>query len=414
MERGCAREHRSQTARRAKGARATRTQARRCAWPAFAAGVFDSTGVFREHMRSSRPLTRSADRAARLARLDITTVLPAELLVWIAGSLSPKDLCRVACTHSMWREAVAVAAERRVREYLRTTLVLEASPCWLRSLAQIERLTAAVGSRPEHGWRQEWKAMKISAAKLSFMTGGREWKAEYEADFDDGGVLSLEREIELSRPQCLLAPELHGCWDEEAALYVTSIAGGEESLILCEAFEQRTAVFAALLHAELSAYSSAACVAAAQSYVPPPLYVTLTGAEDSLMSYNFAWCALPELAIGAEFRANASAGMPTANTFPDEQGMFFGEVKETGPEDDDFEVEWTLVDSDIVRFVSRPADCRGYHAFVQDMNDDNDDVGWSVPHDSVMRLEAISEAGAWTVRGLLVRRRLYTVSVSFG
>ena len=262
MERGCAREHRSQVRPRARERRGRRRKR-----VAFAAGVFDSAGVrvFREHMRSSRPLTRSADRAARLARLDITTVLPAELLVWIAGSLSPKDLCRVACTHSMWREAVAIAAEHRVREYLRTTLVLEASPCWLRSLAQIERLTAAVGSRPEHGWRQEWKAMKISAAKLSFMTGGREWKAEYEADFDDGGVLSLEREIELSRPQCLLAPELHGCWDEEAALYVTSIAGGEESLILCEAFEQRTAVFAALLHAELSAYSSAACVAAAQS-----------------------------------------------------------------------------------------------------------------------------------------------------
>ena len=363
-------------------------------------------------MQSSR-FTRSA--AARLA-LDITNVLPAELLGWIAGFLLSEDLCRLARAHSTWRAAVDFSAERRVRAYLRTTLRLEFSPCWLHSLSQIERLTAAVGPRPDHGWRQEWQAMKVAAGRLHFAARGLEWEEEDEAAFDDGGPMCMAREIERSNAQGLLGPELHGCWDEEAALYISCIGGGEESRILHAAFKQRSAAYAALMHASLSAYSSAACVVASQGLVPPPLYATLAG-EDGLLHYDEAWRGLEDLAVGAEFRSGGCcAALAGANTFPDEQGMFYGNITLTNPGiDDAFELDWQLVDSDIVRFVSRPADRCGYHALVQDLaGDEDEDPSWGVPHDSVVRLEAISEAGEWTVRGLRVRRRLYTVSISFG
>lgn len=366
--------------------------------------------------------TRSAARAARLARLNISALLPSELLGCIASFVSAKALCRLACTDSLWRAAVDAAAECRVRAYLQTTLRLRASPCWLRSLAQIERLTAAVGPRPVRGWRSEWHALKMAAAQLRAEEEGRVWDAEWHAtEYADDGPQCMARQMELGEFQQLVhAPELHGCWDDEAARYISCTGGGEESRVLRAAFRNLEVKYAALQHASLSAYSSAACVIAQQGLAPPPpVYATLTGPPDEgLAQFDDAWLGLPDLAVGAEFRAAGSARLADARYFPDDLGMYYGDVIPTGPQMDDYEIEWKLVDSDVVRFVSRPADRHGYHALLQDLvdhgSDGSCDASWSVPHDSLVRLEAISEAGEWTVRGLRVRRRLYTVSISFG
>ena len=40
--------------------------------------------------------------------------------------------------------------------------------------------------------------------------------------------------------------------------------------------------------------------------------------------------------------------------------------------------------------------------------------GWSAPFLTTFRLEQVDEPGAWSVRGLRVRRRLYTITLSFG
>ena len=67
------------------------------------------------------------------------------------------------------------------------------------------------------------------------------------------------------------------------------------------------------------------------------------------------------------------------------------------------------VDSDIVCFRSAPADADGLHTLIP----------WEssgmcrLPPMATVTLEKIDEPGEWEVNGKRVKRRLYTVSVSY-
>ena len=106
------------------------------------------------------------------------------------------------------------------------------------------------------------------------------------------------------------------------------------------------------------------------------------------------------MAPGVQLFTNGVGGgeEPDADTFPDESGIRLGTTK-----------GYTLIDSDIVCFRSAPADADGLHTLIP-----WDGRGtFKLPPMATVTLEKIDEPGEWEVRGLRVKRRLYTVSVSY-
>ena len=68
-----------------------------------------------------------------------------------------------------------------------------------------------------------------------------------------------------------------------------------------------------------------------------------------------------------------------------------------------------MIDSDVVCFRSAPADADGLHTLIPWGS-----VGQcKLPPMATVTLEKIDEPGEWEARGKRVKRRLYTVSVSY-
>ena len=80
------------------------------------------------------------------------------------------------------------------------------------------------------------------------------------------------------------------------------------------------------------------------------------------------------------------------------------------------EEQWELQDSDIIYFRNTPADSSGYQALLLQVGDPTlpDDADFMLPSFAHVTLEAVQQPGEWQVRGIFVRRRLFTVSVRFG
>ena len=89
---------------------------------------------------------------------------------------------------------------------------------------------------------------------------------------------------------------------------------------------------------------------------------------------------------------------PEPNNFPDENGFRLY-----------YDGKYNEVDSDVVCFRGAPADADGLHTLIP-----WSDVGeFKLPPMATVTLEKIDEPGEWEVMGKRVKRRLYTVSVSY-
>lgn len=370
--------------------------------------------------------TRASAHRALVVLMD---GLPSDALLAILRCMPVTTLCRAAIVCSTWRRAVMVAAEDKLRQH-RAGIApgCDACPCWLRSLWAIELLVSHVGPDPTgRSWRDEYKPLHVAAAKWGMGERWEEWMA---ADFEPGGTCAEMAADEIDEAQARLG---HIGWPAEDAAVLAHIGGEDEAAEQVRSYKQRLPTLAATLHASVRVYSVAACrAAAAAAPVPPPLYYYLSG-ERSLCHIDPDWAQLPSLPVGAEFRivGGASARAPLRCYFPDRYAMCKEELRSDDPHWASFEdtyYRYVPQESDVVRFVSRPADVSGYHAMVHDFacerdmdsqelkelapNFDTD--GWSAPLNTTFRLEAVFPPGAWIVRGLRVRRTLYTVTLSFG
>ena len=102
-----------------------------------------------------------------------------------------------------------------------------------------------------------------------------------------------------------------------------------------------------------------------------------------------------------------SAELPSANTFPDDEGIYKGfYVSRTGLSGGEQTLE--LQDSDIVCFRSAPSDADGYHSLIQ-----TGEATYEMPPRATVTLEKVQQPGEWEVLGHKVQRRLFTVSVSY-
>ena len=110
----------------------------------------------------------------------------------------------------------------------------------------------------------------------------------------------------------------------------------------------------------------------------------------------------PGVAPGVQLFTNGigTGNAPNARNFPDESG--FRNNTSAGYEE---------VDSDIVCFRSAPADADGLHTLIKMAAGPGG--GCSLPPMATVTLEKIDEPGDWEANGKRVKRRLYTVSVSY-
>ena len=142
-------------------------------------------------------------------------------------------------------------------------------------------------------------------------------------------------------------------------------------------------------------------------YVPPvapPVYSNLTGLF-GLATVDPAWEALaqPGVEAGLSLVTNgyAKAHEMDERAFADAEGY---RVHVKGGGEGTFELQ----DSDVVCLQSADADADGYHSLVQ-----VGDSSYKLPPQATVTLVKVEEPGQWEALGHSVRRRLYTVSVTY-
>ena len=122
-----------------------------------------------------------------------------------------------------------------------------------------------------------------------------------------------------------------------------------------------------------------------------------------LVNSDPAWQAIlqPDAQMGTSITTNGivTCWQATAQHFPNDEGLF--ELMQG--------LRPKMEDSDIVCLRSAPTDAEGHHSVVA--SSDND-VRF-LPPMSTVTLMSVQEPGEWQVRGIRVKRRLYTVSVSY-
>ena len=369
--------------------------------------------------------TRSQQRAARLSIGE----LPSELIFCTLHHLDAAELREAAAVCAAWRECVDAVAAERLR-HLRPHYGDEC-PCWLRSLAALEMLLRLVGPAPtDRTWRAEYRKLHLTAAQLDHEkwrhldAAAPAWSPEWTDGFEDDGPEGLHQFLAIDDWQ----PAIKYGWSEEDARMLSHLGGEEEGQVLTNSLLRGEADYAATLHASLRAHVDAARRDASAGRVVGPRYITLTGFL-GVASTEPAWRLLPGLAIGEQMlvAGQTSFREPLACFFPEDggarghcQGMCREKLQANDEEWTDTWYAYELQHSDILEVVSAPPDRSGYHALVHDFFEDEEDVergdqhGWTMPVLSSVTLLRVREPGEWSVRGLSVQRRCYTVSFSFG
>ena len=213
--------------------------------------------------------------------------------------------------------------------------------------------------------------------------------------FEPGGSSSIE--VFLKQQAAPIQWKVDQGWPREQAEAATLITAAVNAS-LAASVRDRSDRYAASAHAVFEAMSGAA---RRQTAPAPLLYKNLTG-EFGLATEDPAFQALlqSDVAPGVQLFTNGVGNGDTADadTFPDESGF---RLKTSQTHD--------LIDSDIVCFRSAPADADGLHTLIP-----WDSVGTcKLPPMATVTLEKIDEPGEWEVMGKRVKRRLYTVSVSY-
>ena len=201
--------------------------------------------------------------------------------------------------------------------------------------------------------------------------------------------------------------------DRDDAQLLTVIAAGDAiAKVFCLAWlaaSKHSTAFASIIHSTVEAVWKVnhQCTAAP----PKVLYATLYGVEEfesptatTLANCDPAWIrlALGLVSIGESFTTNVDFSLcePTEHTFPNAQGLYYGEV--TGPDLEDF--EYQLQDTDIVGVISTDADHNGYHTPWLDAGPDPDERTWNLPIDTTITLQDIKQPGTWSAHGHSIQR----------
>ena len=323
---------------------------------------------------------------------------------------------RMSRCNRLWLTVVDEVAERRLRAR-RPGLPpgSTAWPCWLRSVATIEQIEAAVGPKPDRSWRDEYVALQ-QAADRAFN------KEPFPEMYEPGGDRSLSAELEFGAGDIAAAIQAGYSTDDAEAMCATQ--GASASTILAQKWNAHSTEFAATTHRLREVYLEAAIRAWSGGKTQPPLYVHLgkgaptdnIGEHDGLIEFDPAWEGITSSDIGDRIEIAGCVGALEAI-----EGVLVEAGFRTSSADtmDSPEI-WHVEDSDVVCFLpSRPPDRGGYHALVHEPSDPTsmfatDASMWGIQGPLTVTLEAISEPGEWQVRGLSVRRRLYSVSVSHG
>lgn len=291
-------------------------------------------------------------------------------------------------------------------------------PCWLRCCAALRQMEERVGPRPQNRtWREEYVMMNVRDSELEDPHG---FDVDLEIDFYSSGSGSLKHVLEDKVREINHKLNLGWCRDHAEMIVVPSPV-----MAFMESLNDKTPTFAATAYTLLDVMFASAMLLPHTAV--PGVYASLSDDLDvGISRYSSGWHSdyLEALGIGGSFIAIGGAiGFdPTAEMFPDEEGMYTYDPTE------DMEGEAlvtydprfnAVVDADILRIVCRPADALGYHAPIfypepEDLDGFPSRDTYFVPENTTVTLERIDEAGEWEVLGLKVRRRLFTVSVTFG
>eukprot|EP00747_Dinoflagellata_sp_TGD_P016673 gnl/TRDRNA2_/TRDRNA2_125280_c0_seq2.p1 gnl/TRDRNA2_/TRDRNA2_125280_c0~~gnl/TRDRNA2_/TRDRNA2_125280_c0_seq2.p1 ORF type:complete len:314 (+),score=47.13 gnl/TRDRNA2_/TRDRNA2_125280_c0_seq2:86-1027(+) len=239
-------------------------------------------------------------------------------------------------------------------------------------------------------WRDEWVAMRTEELELSGQKVPR-------SHFEYGAPGSIDQMAQALREY--IAWQVDAGWPPEHAVPYTLLA-------VCG----RAAMARALRDKSNDYRASTELVRnvlqdrARQLQKPAPLaYGNLAG-QFGLATEDPAWEMLLGSAsvVGMSFSTSAlAAGYVGPVYFPDEEGFYVGVVRRD-------KVHYELQDSDIVCFRSEQADERGFHSLIPAAEGTYD-----LPPLSVVRLEKSEGPGEWTVLGKAVKRRLFTVTVTY-
>tara|TARA_B110001452_G_scaffold225938_1_gene200129 strand:+ start:376 stop:1440 length:1065 start_codon:yes stop_codon:yes gene_type:complete len=347
--------------------------------------------------------------------------LPHDLLRSSMRTASAKDMGHMGRCSRLWLQVCDEVAERRLR-VRRPGLPpgSEACPCWLRSIATIEQVEAAVGPKPSRSWHDEYLPL-MKAAELAFAD------PPHVELFEPGGALTLDATLEFDAATIAAAVQAGSSADD--AELIQCISGAAVSAILVRAWHAKSTEFAAIMHRVREANFEAAMRGWSACKMHVALYEKLgkgaptdtIGDHDGLIEFDTAWERLTTSKVGdrIEIVDGVTAIEPIECVFPDDAGIYTA-MTHLHDGDEEEPVLWEAQDSDIVCFVPpKPADRGGFHALMHDTPNPTSDFPtdqcmWSVGGPLTVTLEAISEPGEWQVRGLSVRRRLYSVSVSHG
>ena len=260
----------------------------------------------------------------------------------------------------------------------------------LRLVFGIER---AVGPKPEgRTWRDEWVDAWMERGKLQGFEFTR-------PDFEAGGDTSIEQCIQNVKTP--IQWQVDNGWAREQAEAYTVISVAIAAP-LAAAVRDRSDRYAASTHVVCEALAEQA---RRLTEAAPPVYWNLTGTF-GLATGDPAREALlrPGAAVGLGFVTNGLGAGSVANDdiFADEEGyrayMNYGG-----------NITYELIDSDVVCFRSAPTDADGYHSLVRG----NDTGAHALPPMATVTLEKVEEAGEWEANGKRVRRRLFTVGVTY-
>ena len=193
-------------------------------------------------------------------------------------------------------------------------------------------------------------------------------------------------------------------WTRDDAEAVTCISSSGLTAI-SHAVREGSSDFAASTH-----ILCRALVAHASGEAEPLAWRNLTG-KFGLATVDPCWCALLTAGgggasvVGSSFvTSSTTIASDSCASFPPDGRGFCVPLKVDG------ELQHVLQDSDIVCFRGAPADAMGgIHSLTQ-----TSASLYQAPPGATVTVEKLEESGEWTAYGTRVRRRCFTVSVSFG
>lgn len=276
---------------------------------------------------------------------------------------------------------------------LHTTSLPAPTPVFVQSIKH------AVGPEPtDRKWRDEYTAMRCEQVFLMC-----------------GQVVDREAfgPTELAQCLCTFTPNMEAMLEigwPRAASEAYAVIANSCRMALARAVRDRDPCYAATTHLLCKAISQKA---QELTTAMPRMYKNLTGLF-GLATEGPEWEALlePNAAPGMSFVTTAivPTAAPGRGSFPNDQGYHKSCHTPTKG------WSWELQDSDIVCFLSAPADSNGQHSLVPL---DEEEYLCVLPPLATVTLERVDQPGQWELigsdapKGLRVKRRLFSVRMTY-